>query len=118
MTVRLKKDDEVEVMTGKDGPRATGEKGPEGRGRGKRGRVLRVYPKTGRVLVEGVNLVQRHQSPRRFREAGIVEKEAPIDASNVMLVDPKEDVPTRVRAGTDKDGKKVRIAAKSGTVLD
>jgi len=65
-----------------------------------------------------VNMVKRHQSAQRYREAGIIEKEAPIQASNVMLVDPKTEAPTRVKAGTDKDGNKVRIAVKSGTVLE
>ena len=71
-----------------------------------------------RVIVEGINVIKRHQSPRKFREAGIVEKEAPVDASNVMLVDPETEKPTRIRMGEDSDGKKVRIAVKSGAVLD
>ncbi len=126
MGIRLKKGDLVEVVAGKDGPRATGEKVtvelPSGekveRRRGKRGRILRVLHEEGRVVVEGVNVVRAHRSPRKYRNAGIVEKEAPIDASNVMLVDPKLDVPTRVRFGRDESGRKVRIAAKSGAVID
>jgi large subunit ribosomal protein L24 len=72
------------------------------------------------VLVEGVNRVKRHQSPRRFREAGIIEKEMPIHVSNVMLVDPKTDTRTRVRIQPDKKepDKRVRVAVKSGSVLD
>jgi large subunit ribosomal protein L24 len=89
-----------------------------GKDKGARGRVLQVNPDSGRVLVEGVNRVSRHQSPQRFREAGIVEKEAPIPANKVMVLDPKTDAPTRVRMGEDKEGNKVRIAAKSGAVLD
>jgi len=103
MGIRIKKDDLVVVVSGKD--------------KGTQGRVLKVGD-DGRVIVEGVNIIKRHQSPRRFREAGIVEREAPVDASNVMLVDPETDKPTRVRMGEDKDGKKVRIAVKSGAVLD
>ncbi|MCB9631736.1 MAG: 50S ribosomal protein L24 [Sandaracinus sp.] len=102
MGSRLKKDDLVQVVAGRD--------------KGKQGRILKVLEE-GRVLVEGVNMMKRHQSPRKFKEAGIIEKEAPIDASNVMIVDPQTNAPTRVRAG-EKDGKKVRIAAKSGAVLD
>ena len=104
MALRIKKDDLVVVVAGKD--------------KGARGRVLLVDPEKQTVLVEGVNRVKRHQSMQKFREAGIVEKEAPVDWSNVMLVDPQTDQPTRVRAGTDKDGNKVRIAKKSGAVLD
>jgi large subunit ribosomal protein L24 len=105
MPARIKKGDRVRVVSG-------GDKGAEGQ-------VLRVIPETNRVLIEGVNRVKRHQSPRRgFREPGIVEKEAPIDLSNVMLVDPKTERTTRLRSGTDKDGKKVRIAVSSGTVVD
>ncbi|HJK94316.1 MAG TPA: 50S ribosomal protein L24 [Polyangiaceae bacterium LLY-WYZ-15_(1-7)] len=101
--MRIKKDDLVHVIAGKE--------------KGKQGRVLRVLD-DGRVIVEGINVIKRHQSPRKFREAGIVEKEAPVDASNVMLVDPETEKPTRIRMGEDSDGKKVRIAVKSGAVLD
>jgi large subunit ribosomal protein L24 len=104
MATRIKKEDMVVVIAGKD--------------KGARGRVLRIMVHEDRVIVEGVNRIKRHQSPRRFREGGIVEKEAPIHISNVMLVDPKADARTRVRYGQDKDGKKVRVAAKSGAVLD
>lgn len=103
MAIRIKKDDLVHVIAGKE--------------KGKQGRVLRVLD-DGRVIVEGINVIKRHQSPRKFREAGIVEKEAPVDASNVMLVDPETQKPTRIRMGEDSDGKKVRIAVKSGAVLD
>lgn len=99
---RLKKDDLVQVVAGRD--------------KGKQGRILKVLEE-GRVLVEGVNVMKRHQSPKKFKEAGIIEKEAPIDASNVMIVDPQTNTPTRVRSG-EKDGKKVRVAVKSGAVLD
>ncbi len=104
MANRLKKDDLVVVIAGSD--------------KGTTGRILKVLPEDDRVLVEGVNVIKRHQSPRKFREGGIIEKEAPIHISNVMLVDPETEKPTRVRIGADKDGKKVRIAVKSGAVLD
>ena len=99
---RLKKDDLVQVVAGRD--------------KGKQGRILKVLEE-GRVLVEGLNVMKRHHSPKKLKEAGIIEKEAPIDASNVMIVDPQTNTPTRVRAG-EKDGKKVRVAVKSGAVLD
>jgi large subunit ribosomal protein L24 len=105
MAARIKKGDLVQVIAGKD--------------KGEKGRVLQVVS-SELVLVEGVNRVKRHQSPRRFREAGIVEKEMPIHASNVMLVDPKTDQRTRIRVEADKKDphKRVRVAVKSGSVLD
>jgi large subunit ribosomal protein L24 len=104
MARKLKRDDMVVVIAGKD--------------KGSQGRVLKVIPETGRVIIEGVNRIKRHQSARKFKEAGIVEREAPIAESNVMLLDPQTQKPTRVKSGTDKEGKKARIAVKSGTVLD
>lgn len=104
MARKLKRDDMVVVIAGKD--------------KGTQGRVLKVIPETGRVIVEGVNRIQRHQSARKFKEAGIIEREAPIAASNVMLLDPQTQKPTRVRNGVGEDGKKTRIAVKSGAVLD
>ena len=103
MAIRIRKDDEVVVIAGA--------------AKGQKGRVLKVT-EDGRVIVEGVKVMKRHQSPRKYREAGIVEREAPIDASNVMLVDPETEKPTRVRMGEDKDGKKVRVAVGSGAVID
>ncbi|MEM1416236.1 MAG: 50S ribosomal protein L24 [Myxococcota bacterium] len=102
MAVRLKKDDLVAIVAGKD--------------KGQTGRILSIVGE--RVVVEGVNLMKRHQSPRKYRETGIVEREAPIHVSNVMLVDPETEKPTRIRMGEDKDGNKVRIAVKSGAVID
>ena len=104
MGQRLKKGDKVIVIAGKD--------------KGATGNVLKVMPLE--VIVEGVNRVKRHQSPQKFREAGIIEKEATIDQSNVMLIDPKTDKPTRVRFEADKKdpNKKVRIAVKSGAVIE
>ena len=105
MASRIKKGDLVVVISG--------------RNKGDSGRVLKMMP-NDRVLVEGVNRVKRHQSARRFSEAGIVEKELPIHVSNVMPVDPKTDKPTRIRSEADKkdSSKRVRVAVKSGSVLD
>jgi large subunit ribosomal protein L24 len=96
--------DDVVVITGKD--------------KGKKGRILAAYPKTGRVLVEGVNMVKKHTRPNPSNpQGGIVTQEAAIDASNVMIVDPKSGEPTRI-GHKIVDGKKVRIAKKSGETLD
>jgi large subunit ribosomal protein L24 len=79
------------------------------------GKVVRVYRKTGRVVVEGANFVKRHRKARTAEEqGGIVSFEAPIHASNVMLLDPKSDAPTRTRRRIDADGTKERLSAKSG----
>lgn len=94
-----------------------------GNSKGKTGKVLKVFPKTERVIVEGVNLRKRHTKPnQRNPQGGIVEKEAPINASNVMLVDPKGSTPTRIGKQIlidDKTGKKkrVRVAKKSNEML-
>ena len=104
MASRIKKDDLVVVITGKD--------------KGAQGRVLKVLADQDSVLVQGVNRIKRHQSAQKYRETGIVEREAPIHVSNVMLVDPQSQKPTRVRAGKAEDGKKTRVAVKSGSVLE
>ena len=86
--------------------------------KGKEGKVVRVNRKTGRIVVEGVNIVKRHQRARRpEEESGIIEKPAPIHASNVMLLDPKDGRPTRTRRRIDEDGTKERISAKSGDAI-
>ncbi len=86
-----------------------------GEHRGKEGRVLHVYPKKFRVVVEGVNVVKKHKRATTPQgESGIIEFAAPIAASNVMLLDPKSGAPTRVRRRLDKDGTLERIAVKSG----
>ena len=107
----IRKDDNVMVIGGKD--------------RGKTGKVLRTDPKRRRVFVEGLNIVKRHQRPTSVKETqkgsqvgGIVEKEGPIDISNVMLLDPSNNKPTRVRVERGADGKRKRIAAKTGTEID
>jgi large subunit ribosomal protein L24 len=103
--MRLRKNDQVVVIAGKD--------------KGARGKVLRVLPERNRVVVEGVNRAKRHQKPtQRNPQGGIIEMELPLHMSNVMLVDPKSDKPTRVKMGKDKDGRKVRVATGSGAVLD
>jgi large subunit ribosomal protein L24 len=108
MPARIKTDDQVIVTSGKD--------------RGKQGRVLRVDPKNERVFVEGLNMIKRHQkanpmSPTAQQTSGVIEKEGGIHVSNVALVDPKDGKPTRI--GVDVvDGKRVRIARRSGTRID
>ena len=105
MALRIKKDDQVMVIAGKD--------------KGTTGKVLVVNPDTDRVIVEGVNTVKRHQKPTPQQpQGGIVEKEMPVDMSNVMILDPKDGKPSRIRMGEDKDGNKIRIAARSGAALD
>ena len=102
--LHVTKGDTVRVMRGDD--------------KGKEGKVLRVYPKTGRITVEGVNIVKKHRKARRDNEqSGIIDFPAPVHASNVMLVDPKSGEPTRVRARIDADGTKERISVKSGDAI-
>jgi large subunit ribosomal protein L24 len=82
------------------------------------GKVMRIYRKTGRVVVEGANFVKRHRKARTAEEqGGIVSFEAPIHSSNVMLLDPKSDAPTRTRRRIDTDGTKERLAVKSGEAI-
>ena len=89
-----------------------------GEDKGKDGKVLRVFPKTGRITVEGVNIVKKHRKARRAEEqSGIIEMPAPIHHSNVMLLDPKSGKPTRVKARLDDDGTKERISVKSGDAI-
>jgi large subunit ribosomal protein L24 len=98
------KGDTVRVMRGED--------------RGKEGKVIRVFPKTGRVTVEGVNMAKRHRKARRAEEqSAIIDFPAPVHASNLMLLDPKSGKPTRVRARIDTDGTKERISVKSGDTI-
>lgn len=99
----LKKGDEVVVVAGKD--------------KGKTGKIQQVVTKTDRVVVDGVNVVKKHQKAGFNQEPGIVNKEMPIHMSNVMLADPKDGKPTRV-GHKIVDGKKVRFAKRSGQVLE
>ncbi len=103
--LKIRTDDQVVVISGKD--------------RGKTGRVLRVDPKKERVYVEGLNIVKRHQrpTPGSTDPGGVVEKEGPIHISNVMLLDPQDNKPTRVGV-TREDGKRFRVARTNGNKLD
>jgi large subunit ribosomal protein L24 len=107
---RIKTGDEVIVMSGKD--------------RGKKGKVLRVEPAKNRLYVEGLNIVKRHQKPQQVANTqraeqvgGVIEREGPIHASNVMVADPKDGKPTRLGVEVE-DGKRYRVARRSGTRLD
>ncbi|SDI90363.1 MULTISPECIES: 50S ribosomal protein L24 [Alteribacillus] len=102
--LHVKKGDKVKVITGKD--------------KGQEGVILQAYPSQQRVLVEGVNIVKKHAKPSQENpQGGILNQEAPIHVSNVMPLDPKSGEPTRV-GFKEEDGKKVRIAKKSGEPLD
>ena len=108
MPARIKRDDQVVVISGKD--------------RGKQGRVLRVDLKSDRVFVEGLNMIKRHQkanpmSPTSKQTSGVIEKENGIHVSNVALIDPKDGKPTRVGIEI-VEGKRVRVARRSGTRID
>ena len=86
--------------------------------KGKEGKIIRVHSKTGRVTIEGINIVKRHRKARRAEEqSGIIDFPAPIHASNVMLLDPKSGDPTRTRRRIDEDGTKERLAVKSGEAI-
>ncbi|MGH2715203.1 MAG: 50S ribosomal protein L24 [Thermoleophilaceae bacterium] len=110
MAHKIRRDDTVRVIAGKD--------------KGRTGRVLRVNPKKDKVYVEGANIVKRHTRPRTLKDTqraqelgGIVEKEGPIHVSNVMLVDPETNEPTRVGIARD-GGRRRRISRKSGKEID
>ncbi|HVW18302.1 MAG TPA: 50S ribosomal protein L24 [Solirubrobacteraceae bacterium] len=107
MALKIRRDDEVVVISGKD--------------RGKSGRVLRVDPAKQRVYVEGLNIVKRHTRPNPTglgdQTGGVIEREGPIHVSNVMLIDPKDKRPTRVGI-VREDGKRFRVARRSQTKLD
>jgi len=90
-----------------------------GKEKGKRGKVLRVLRDKGRVLVEHINMIKKHQRPtQKLRQGGIIEREGTIHLSNVMLVDPQTDKPTRVGVRALSDGKKARVARRSGEFID
>ena len=108
---KIRRDDNVIVISGKD--------------KGKTGRVLKVDLKTQRLYVEGLNIVKRHMRPQQVRDTqraeqvgGVIEKEGPIHISNVMLVDPKENKPTRIGIERDTDGTRRRVARRSGARFD
>ena len=101
---RIKKGDNVVVLTGKD--------------KGRAGTVLEMVNKSDRVLVQGINMVKRHTKQSQTSEGGIIAKEAAIHISNVALADPKDGKPTKVGIKTNDDGKKVRFAKRSGELID
>lgn len=100
---KIRKGDKVVVLTGKD--------------KGRTGEVIQVMPKEDTAVVRGVNMVKRHQKQTQTQEAGIITKEAPINLSNLGVADPKDGKPTRV-GFLVKDGKKVRVAKRSGVTID
>lgn len=89
-----------------------------GSNKGKEGKIIKTLRKENRVVVEGVNIVKKHQKATGMQAAGIIEVEAPIHASNVMIIDPKTNKRTRIGHTTDKNGKKIRITKKSNETLD
>ncbi|MGB3391340.1 MAG: 50S ribosomal protein L24 [Pseudaminobacter sp.] len=101
---KIRKGDKVVVLAGKD--------------KGRSGEVVRVMPKDDKAIVRGVNLIRRHQKQTQSQEGGIITKEAPIHLSNIALADPKDGKPTRVGFQVQKDGKKVRVAKRSGEVIN
>jgi len=103
--LKIRKGDTVIVLTGKD--------------KGKKGQVTKAIPTSRKVLVEGVNIVKKHSKPSKMNpNGGIISFEKPIDISNVALLDPKTDQPTRVGYKVLEDGSKVRVSRKSGEVID
>lgn len=104
MAAKIKKGDKVVVLAGKD--------------KGRTGEVLKVLPSEGRAIVGGVNMVKRHTRPTQQDPGGIKSKEASLHMSNLAIADPKDGKPTRVGFKTLEDGKKVRVARKSGEVID
>ena len=104
---KIRHDDNVIVISGKD--------------KGKTGKVIRVEPTRERVYVEGLNMVKRHQRPVAGRpnlQVGVIEKEGPIHVSNVAIVDPKDNKPTRVGIRRDENGRRMRVTKRSGSELD
>ncbi|HEY5466209.1 MAG TPA: 50S ribosomal protein L24 [Clostridia bacterium] len=103
--VHVKKNDSVFILSGKDA--------------GKTGKILDVFPDDNRVVVEGVNFISRHTKPKgRYQQGGIIRREAPVHGSNVMLVCPKCDRPTRVGRAIQENGDKVRVCKKCSAVID
>lgn len=101
---KLKKGDRVIVLAGRD--------------KGKRGEILKMMPAEDRAIVQGVNVIRRHQKQSASQEGGIIAREAAIHVSNLAYVDPKDDKPTRIGFKTLEDGRKVRVARRSGEVID
>lgn len=101
---KIRKGDKVVVLTGKD--------------KGRTGEIIKMMPSEGRALVQGLNVVKRHQRQTQTQEAGIITKEAPIQVSNLAIADPKDGAATKVGIKTLDDGRKVRFAKRSGEVID
>ena len=101
--LHIKKGDLVEVIAGAS--------------KGKQGTVLEVFPHKNRATVEGVNIVKKHQKPTQDQEGGIIEQPAPVHVSNLLVVDPKTNKPTRIGRKTGSDGKLVRYSKKSGEII-
>lgn len=101
--LKVKKGDEVVVITGKH--------------KGKKGKILKVFPEDSKVVVSGVNLVKKHTKPNQMSEGGIITKELPIHISNIAHIDPKTGNPTKVAFKFLEDGSKVKVAKKSGEVI-
>ena len=104
MAAKIKKGDKVVVLTGRD--------------KGRNGEVVQVIPTEGRAVVRGVNMVKRHTRQSGTQEGGIISKEAPIQLSNIAIADPKDGKPTRVGFKVLDDGRKVRVAKRSGDLID
>jgi large subunit ribosomal protein L24 len=104
MAAKIKKGDKVVVLAGRD--------------KGRKGEVTLVMPKDGKAVVSGVNLVKRHQKQTQTQEGGIISKEAAIQLSNIAIVDPKDGKATRVGFKILDDGRKVRVAKRSGELID
>ena len=104
MAAKIRKGDTVTVLTGRD--------------KGRSGEVIEVRPAENRALVRGVNMVKRHQKQAPGKEAGIISKESPVHLSNIALADPKDGKPTRVGFKIMPDGRKVRVAKRSGAEID
>jgi len=105
MGLGIKKDDSILVISGKE--------------KGKRGRVLSVYPLKDSLLIEKINMIKKHMKPsRKYAQGGIIEKEAPVHISNVMLICPKCNKPTRISNTSLQGGKKVRVCKKCREVMD
>ncbi len=104
MGLRIKKNDTVLVITGKE--------------KGKKGRVLSVYPSKGKLLVEGINIIKRHMRPsRKYTQGGIIEKESPLTLSNVMLICPKCVKPTRIKSTILSDSEKARTCMRCKDIM-
>ena len=104
MAAKIRKGDKVVVLSGRD--------------KGRTGEVVEVHPADSRALVRGVNMVKRHQRQTAQQEGGIISKELPVHLSNIALADPKDGKPTRVGFKIQGDGKKIRVAKRSGAEID